>query len=73
MESHLRPTLLKLIMYRNIIDKRNHKNLKELFVYYLGKNWLLGAGRQISSALSHCHSKGVLHLDVKVKCFLCLF
>ena len=27
--------------------------------------WLLGCGQQVSSALQHCHSKGVVHLDVK--------
>ena len=30
-----------------------------------GSSWLLGAARQISSALAHCHSKGVLHMDIK--------
>jgi hypothetical protein len=34
-----------------------------------GRSWLLGVGRQLSSAISHCHSRGVVHLDIKVRLF----
>eukprot|EP00088_Acartia_fossae_P036020 TRINITY_DN3718_c0_g1_i4.p1 TRINITY_DN3718_c0_g1~~TRINITY_DN3718_c0_g1_i4.p1 ORF type:complete len:524 (+),score=89.53 TRINITY_DN3718_c0_g1_i4:118-1689(+) len=54
------------VIIMEYVGSRNlHRLLIETPEKVIGKNWLLGAGRQISSALSHCHSKGVLHLDVK--------
>jgi len=31
----------------------------------LGKGWLLAAASQISSGLAHCHSRSLVHLDIK--------
>jgi len=54
------------VIIMEYVGSRNlHRLLIETPEKVIGKNWLLGAGHQISSALSHCHSKGVLHLDVK--------
>jgi len=54
------------VIIMEYVGSRNlHRLLIETPEKVIGKNWLLGAGRQISSALTHCHSNGVLHLDVK--------
>ena len=48
------------------VGTRNlHRLLVELQDKKLGSSWLLQAALQVSLALGHCHSKGIIHLDVK--------
>jgi len=54
------------VIIMEYVGSRNlHRLLVELREKSLGSSWLLGAARQVSSALAHCHSKGVLHMDIK--------
>ena len=48
------------------VGSRNlHRLLVELQDKMLPRSWLVQAGHQVTLALSHCHSKGIIHLDVK--------
>jgi len=44
-------------LHRLLVELREEKTLRS--------SWLLLAAKQVSSALAHCHSKGVLHMDIK--------
>ena len=52
-----------------IMEYVGSRNLHQLLVQMqdkrLGRDWLLQAAAQVSLALSHCHSKAIVHLDVK--------
>ena len=60
-------------LHRLLVELREEKTLgKELdtcpsaiIILLPGSSWLILAARQVSSALAHCHSKGVLHMDIK--------
>jgi len=54
------------VIIMEYVGSRNlHRLLVELREKTLGSSWLLLAAKQVSSALAHCHSKGILHMDVK--------
>jgi len=54
------------VIIMEYVGSRNlHRLLVELREKTLGSSWLILAAKQVSSALAHCHSKGVLHMDVK--------
>lgn len=54
------------VIIMEYVGSRNlHRLLVEMNEKYLGSSWLIGAARQVSSAISHCHSRGVIHLDIK--------
>jgi len=54
------------VIIMEYVGSRNlHRLLIEMPDKHLGRSWLLGAARQVSAALTHCHSKGVVHMDVK--------
>merc|ERR1712002_51612 len=54
------------VIIMECVGSRNlHRLLVELKEKTLGSSWLILAAKQVSSALSHCHRKGVLHMDVK--------
>ena len=48
------------------VGSRNlHRLLIESEDKYLEPRLLLSAGKHVSSALAYCHSRGIIHLDVK--------
>ena len=54
------------VIIMEYVGSRNlHRLLVELQDKVLGRSWLVQAGHQVALALSHCHSKGIIHLDVK--------
>jgi len=54
------------VIIMEYVGSRNlHRLLVELKDKSLGSSWLLKAAQQVSSALVHCHSRGVLHMDIK--------
>merc|ERR1712002_826308 len=54
------------VIIMEYVGSRNlHRLLVELKEKTLGSSWLILAAKQVSYALSHCHRKGVLHMDVK--------
>jgi len=54
------------VIIMEYVGSRNlHRLLVELKEKTLGSSWLLLAAKQVASALAHCHSKGVLHMDIK--------
>jgi len=54
------------VIIMEYVGSRNlHRLLIETPEKFLGRSWLLGVGRQVSSAIAHCHSRGVVHMDIK--------
>ena len=54
------------VIIMEYVGSRNlHRLLVELQDSRLGRTWLLQAATQVSLALAHCHSKAIVHLDVK--------
>ena len=60
-------------LHRLLVELREKTLGKKFFsilvfflqVRFLGSSWLLLAAKQVASALAHCHSRGVLHMDIK--------
>ena len=54
-----------MIIMEYVGSRNLHSLLVELQDKTLPRSWLVQAGHQVTLALSHCHSKGIIHLDVK--------
>ena len=55
-----------VVIIMEYVGSRNlHRLLVELQEKRLGRGWLLQAATQVGLALTHCHSKAIVHLDVK--------
>eukprot|EP00092_Neocalanus_flemingeri_P041338 GFUD01045012.1.p1 GENE.GFUD01045012.1~~GFUD01045012.1.p1 ORF type:complete len:496 (+),score=109.92 GFUD01045012.1:65-1552(+) len=64
-EVHAEDDRYAVIIMEYVGSRNLHRLLVELREKTLGSSWLLEAARQVSSALAHCHSKGILHMDIK--------
>jgi len=54
------------VIIMEYVGSRNlHRLLIESEDKYLDPRLLLSAGKHVSSALAYCHSRGIIHLDVK--------
>merc|ERR1719508_360269 len=53
------------IIIMEYVGSRNLHRLLSTPEKHLPAQWLLVCGLQVASALEHCHSRGVVHLDVK--------
>ena len=62
---HARDDRHAVIIMEYVGSRNLHRLLVELQDKRLGRDWLLQAARQVCLALSHCHSKAIVHLDVK--------
>ena len=62
---HARDDRHAVIIMEYVGSRNLHRLLVELQDKSLGRGWLLQAARQVSQALSHCHTKAIVHLDVK--------
>ena len=62
---HARDDRHAVIIMEYVGSRNLHRLLVELQDKILGRGWLLQAARQVSLALAHCHTKAIVHLDVK--------
>lgn len=54
------------VIIMEYVGSRNlHRLLVEQTEKDLETSWLLVAAKQIASALAHCHSRGIIHMDIK--------